>query len=150
MTAERYNTPNHPRWSQRTNDAPTTPGVPRQRYGRPAPDCGEHRAADQSRADPPVVLPRDETGSDATIELRNTSDRVWITTELPDRSLDGDAVQVSVSGASLRIRAEPSDESPHLDGIDRTITLAGPVNPADVVIAYDDPVLTVIVPNDNS
>jgi HSP20 family molecular chaperone IbpA len=84
------------------------------------------------------------TGDDATVELRDTPNRTWITTELPDRSLDD--VRVSVGTASIRIQAEPSDESP---GIDRTIALAENVDAADVAIVYDEPVLTVIVPNEN-
>lgn len=147
MTAERYNTPNHPRWSPRTNNAPTKTGEPRQRYGRLTPNSDERRPDGRSRAVPPLLVSRDVTEDDAAIELRNTSNQVWITTELPDRSLEEDDIEVSVSGASLRIRAESSDASPH--GIDRTIRLSESVNPTDVVIAYDDPVLAVIVTDEN-
>jgi HSP20 family molecular chaperone IbpA len=94
-----------------------------------------------------MVVSRELTQDDATIELRNTSDRLWISTDFPDRSLD--EIRVSVRGASLRIRAGPSDESPRRNGIDRTITLARAVNPADVVVAYDDPTLAIIVPYDD-
>jgi len=144
MTIERYNTPNHPRWNSKTKEEPTDTTAPRPRYGRLPPRRDRCRTDRIARSGPSLLQSRDVTGDDTTIELRDTSDRTCITTELPDRSLED--VRVSVSGASLRIRAEPSDTE---SGMDRTITLAQRVDPTDVVIAYDDPVLTVIISNEN-
>lgn len=87
------------------------------------------------------------TEDDATFELRDTSNGTWISAEVPDRSLD--EIHVSIRGASIRIRAEPSDASPKRSGIDRTITLAETVDAADAVVAYDGLALTVIVPDEN-
>lgn len=117
MTVERYNTPNHDRWNRRTDDSP--------------------------RSGPPLLLSREATGDDTAVELRSTPDRTLLTTELPDRSLDD--VRVTVGGASIRIRAEPSETSPPSGGLDRTITLSERVCGADVAVAYYDPVLTVVV-----
>lgn len=137
MTVERYNTPNHPRWYPRTNGRPTEDAASRPQQGRSSPP----------RANPSPLVSREATGDDTTIELRDAPGGTSITTELPDRSVDD--VRVSVSGASVRIRAPPSDASPPSDGIDRTITLSESVDPADVVVAYREPVLTVIVPHEN-
>lgn len=93
-----------------------------------------------------MLVSRDVTEDNTSIELRHTPDQVWITAELPDCSLDKDDVHVSVSGTSIRIQVEPSDASPQANGLDRTITLPEPINPADAVLAYKDPELTVIVP----
>lgn len=143
MTIERYNTPNHPRWNPETKGAPTETTGPRPRYGR----LGLRRDGCLTEATaqngPSLLQSRDVTEDDTTVELRDTSERTWITTELPDRSLED--IQVWVSGVSIRIRAEASNELP---GIDRTITLAESVDAADVVVAYDDPILAVIVPNE--
>lgn len=79
--------------------------------------------------------------ADKTIELRNDSNRVEITTELPDCSRDD--VRVSVAGAKVRLWAEPSTDDDA--GIDRTITMADPVRDGDVRVTYDDPTLTVAV-----
>lgn len=144
MTIERYNTPNHPRWNSKTKDAPTDTTGPRPRYGRLPPRRDGCRTEGIARSGPSLLQSRDVTEDDTTIELSDTSDWTCITTELSDRSLED--VHVSVSGASVRIRAEPSDTA---SGMDRTITLAHSINAADMVIAYDDPVLTVIVPNEN-
>lgn len=148
MTVERYNTPNHPRWSLRTDDEPTKAGEPHQQNGTSATNSSRRQTDGRLRTDPPLVVSRDATEDDSTVKLRNTSNRVWVTIELPDRSLDD--VHVSVSGVLLRIRAAPSDDSPQSNGIDRTITLTGPINPAEIVVAYDDPALTVIVPDQPS
>lgn len=171
MTVQRYTAPNHPRWYPRTPSTPMNDTVTRRRYGRsyhhrdevhpdgrpPHHEEGQpdgrplHREEGQPegrpRSGPPLLQSRDATGDDTKIELRNASDRVWITTELPDRLIDD--VHVSVSGASIRIRAEPSDAQPRDDGVDRTITLAETVDTAGVVVAYDEPVLTVIAPIGN-
>lgn len=147
MTVERYNTPNHPRWSSRTNAASAGATTPQQRHGRLSSRRDGRRPQGVSRSGPPLLQSRDATEDDTIIELRNTRDRAWITAELPNRSLD--EIHVSVCGASIRIQAEPSDASPGQNGIERTITLAETVNAADVVIAYSEPTLTVIVPNEN-
>lgn len=141
MTIERYNTPNHPRWHPTTEATPTSSRV---RYGQRPPRCEGRRTKKVSQAGPPVLQQRDGTEENATIELRDTSKWVCITAELPDRSLE--EVHVSVDGASVRIQADPSATD---SGMDRTITLSQRVNAADVVLAYDDPVLTVILPNEN-
>lgn len=155
MTDERYDAPNHPRWDPRTNGRPNDHPEARRRYGRTAPSGDGRRrrrtphpgrSGDAPRSDPPLLLAREATGDDATVELRATSDRVCVAAELPDRSLDD--VRVSVDGASIRIRADPRDSQSATPGtgLDRTITLAETVRPADVVVAYHDPVLAVVVP----
>jgi HSP20 family molecular chaperone IbpA len=131
-----------------------TPGARRSEGRRGARQSGGTPSAETSAtkptptADPRLLQSREATGDDATVELRATSDRVCVTTELPDRSLDD--VRVSVVGASVHIRAESSarsgsSASPE-NGIDRTITLPETVSPADVMVAYHDPVLAVVVP----
>jgi HSP20 family molecular chaperone IbpA len=143
MTIERYNTPNHPRWHPTTETPSTELTDSRTRYGQRPPRREGCQTEEIAQAGPSLLQQRDGT-EDTTLELHDTSEWVCIRTELPDRSLE--AVHVSVSGASVRIQAESSDTE---SGMDRTITLSQRVNAADMVLAYDDPVLTVIVPHEN-
>jgi len=141
MTVERYNTSNHPRWNSRENTGVRAATASRRRYGR-ARRYGR-RADGRPRTEPPLLLARDLTEDETTIDLWDTSDGVWITAEVPECSL-GD-VQVTVSGAALRIRVESSGGSSEPVRLDRRIDLARSFDPDDVVIAYDDPELIVIV-----
>lgn len=144
MTIERYNTPNHPRWYARRKNSPSETTATRPRNGRLPARRDGCQTDGRVQSGPSLLQSRDVTEEDTTIELHDTSNWLWISTELPDCSLDD--VHISTSGGSVRIQAKPSDTSA---GIDRTITLTERVNPADVVVASDDSVLTVIVPNEN-
>jgi len=141
MTVERYDTPNHPRWNPRAEAATRAIAASRRRYGR-ARRYGR-RGGGRQHSDPPLLIARDVAEDDPTIDLRDTPEGVWITAELPDRSL-GD-VRVTANGASLRIRAEPSDGSSQPDRLDRRIELARPIDPDDIVVAYDEPALAVVI-----
>jgi HSP20 family molecular chaperone IbpA len=105
------------------------------RYGR--------RADERPCSDPLLLIARDATENDPTIDLRDTPEGVWITAELPDCSLDD--VRVTANGISLRIRVEPSDGSSQQVRLDRRIELARPIDPDDIVVAYDEPALSVVV-----
>lgn len=131
----------------RLNRSRTPTRQPRQGYGQGWPRRHRHRSEGARFADPlqlvsPETNDGDGDGDDhSAIELRSASDRVEITTQLPDCSRDD--VRVSVAGAKLRLRAEPSTEEG--ERIDRTILLATPVRDGDVEVTYDDPTLTVAV-----
>jgi HSP20 family molecular chaperone IbpA len=86
-----------------------------------------------------ITLEPPEESTD--IDLRDASDRVEITTDLPDCSAED--VRVIAAGRDVRIRATPSGEES--TSIDRTITLSETVTDANVAVSYDDPTLTVTV-----
>lgn len=121
---------------------PTPTRQPRRGYGQGWPRRCRHGSEGTRLADPlELVSPETNDGDDSDIELRSASNRVEITTELPDCSRDD--AYVSVAGAKLRLWTDPSTEEGKK--IDRTITLATPVRDGDVKVTYDDTTLTVVV-----
>lgn len=160
MTHERYATPNHPRWDNRTDrtgKAPTeatdktptnrTPAEPSERrYGR------RHRRGRRRnrrlegtrRPDPSALLSRGGSDDGPSVELADESDWLRITVELSDLSLDD--VRVSSVATGVRIRADAEGDSSRTEAFDRTVALTESVDTAGMAVTYCDPALTVLVP----
>lgn len=130
-----------------TSRTPTGNPTSRWQYGRTGSSQHNRHCERAEFAEPPLLVSREETGDDAAVELEDTPKSIRITAELPDASLDD--VRVSTAGRSIRVRAESPEQSTSTNEIDRTITLAETVTIDDVVVAYHDPVLTVVVSKRN-
>lgn len=147
MVHKRYDTPNHPRWDERTTDSQSADAPSRWLSGRARSRSRTERATlAAGEPAPPVTL---SEADDAPIKLVDGPNWVRITAELSGRSLDD--VRVAAAGTAIRILAEPSESaassepSDRSDGIDRTITLSGTAVPDEAVVAYCDPALNVLV-----
>ncbi|WP_435181546.1 hypothetical protein [Halorussus sp. AFM4] len=142
MAYKRYDSPNHPRWDERTTDPQPTDAPARWQSGRARSGrCADH--VDHTTGTAPPLVTRAETNDDVPVELADGPNWIRITAELPDRSLDD--VRVTAAGGAMRIRAARSS-SDRSDGIDRTIALSGAADPGEAVVAYRDPALSVLVP----
>jgi len=141
MAHERYDAPNHPRWDTRSNRV--TPATSRWQSGRARLRRATRRTETTPSAGPPL-LTRARTGGDAPVELHSSRDRLVISAELPDRSIDD--VRVIVDDAAIRLRAAPPERPTGASDFDRTIALVESVDAGDAVIAYRDPTLTVVLP----
>ncbi|NHN61604.1 MULTISPECIES: hypothetical protein [Halorussus] len=142
MASKRYDTPNHPRWDARTTETRSTDPPSRWQSGRARAERPASDAATGSDT-PPALVTRAET-DDAPVELSDGPNWTRITAELPDRSLDD--VRITAAGTAIRIRAASPASSDRSDGIDRTIALSGAADADGAVVAYCDPVLSVLVP----
>lgn len=135
--------------NSKSNQSGTPIRQPRKGYGQRWPRQYRHRVEGAYSSNPSELLSREPTdgdeskdeGDDNAIELRSVANKVEISTELPDCSLDD--IGVSVAGAKIRLWTDPSTEE--TEEIDRTITLATPIRDGDVAVTYDDPTLTVAV-----
>lgn len=134
--------------------SPTVATNSRQRYGSVPRQYGHRRVgptAKPTRSGPPVLLSPETSDDDGTIDLRDTADRLQVTTELPDCSRED--IRVSKVGATLRIRADSSGETDGTDetgeSIDRTITLGDALAGSPMDVTYDGDTLRVSIPKPN-
>lgn len=144
MAHKLYDTPNHPRWDAPANQPRTEPTTSRWERERLRSQRRSHPTEEENSVRAPPLVSREGAADDATVELSNSPNRVRITAELPDISLDD--VRISTDGRSLRIRAPSPESSTGTNGIDRTIAFTEPLDSGNVVVTYRDPALTVVLP----
>lgn len=107
-----------------------------------------NRRGETMRTGRGLIVPEGSTDGNATVELRDESDRIEIYAEFADVSPD--RVGVSLIDSEIRIRAKPESSDEAGDAFERRIALTRRVDVEQADVSRSDSTLSVTLPKRTS